>query len=80
MEKLTHQNSFENGLWEDAYCRPFILTPGHTLQKPSKESGIFQSLGIVSFFFSYKAESKGRAMARCPLNTLLNILKNWSEI
>ena len=24
--------------------------PGHKAQKPSKESGIFQSLGTVSFF------------------------------
>ena len=42
--------------------------PGHKLQKPSKESGIFQSLGTISFVLFYlKAESKGGGMALYPL-------------
>ena len=28
---------------------PLILAPGHKLQKPSKESGLFQSLGTINF-------------------------------
>ena len=43
------KNIFENGLWGDAYRYPSIypcgFVPGHKLQKPSKESGIFRSLG-----------------------------------
>ena len=36
-------------------------TPGHKLQKPSKESGIFQSLGTISFVFSFtKKQSQKR--------------------
>ena len=39
----------ENGWWEDAYplSTPYGFDPGHKLQKPSKESGIFQSLGTI---------------------------------
>ena len=39
------KNIFENGWWEDMLCLPLILppgsAPGHKLQKPSKEFGIF---------------------------------------
>ena len=40
------KNIFENGWWEDAYpsSYPSGFAPGHKLQKPPKESGIFQSL------------------------------------
>ena len=34
-------------------CIPFILSPGHKPQKPSKESGIVQSLGTISFVLFY---------------------------
>ena len=37
------RNIFENGWWEDAYplFYPSGFAPGHKLQKPPKESGIF---------------------------------------
>ena len=37
------KNSFENSWWEDAYplSYPSGYAPGHKLQKPPKESGIF---------------------------------------
>ena len=37
------KNIFENGWWEDAYpsSYPSGFAPGHKLQKPPKESGIF---------------------------------------
>ena len=44
-------NIFENGWWEDAY--PSSYPSGHKLQKTSKESGMFQSLGTISFAFFY---------------------------
>ena len=49
------KNVFENGCWEDAYpsSYPPESAPGHKLQKPSKESGIFQSLGTINFVLSY---------------------------
>ena len=52
-------------------CIPLILPswirPGHKLQKPSKESGVFQLLGTINFVLVYfKAESKPRAMAQWP--------------
>ena len=53
---------FENGWWEDAcsLSYPPGFAPGHKLQKPSKESGTFQSLGTISLVRFYKkAESKG---------------------
>ena len=56
---------------------PFACTPGHKLQKPPKGSGIFQSLGTISFVLFYeKAESKGgggHGTMDPPLNTLVNI-------
>ena len=37
------KNIFENGWWEDAYPSSFPsgFAPGHKLQKPPKESGVF---------------------------------------
>ena len=54
---------------------PFACTPGHKLQKSSKESGIFQSLGTISFVLFYEnTESKGgHGTMDLPLNALLNI-------
>ena len=48
--------------------------PGHKLQKPSKESGIFQSLGTINFvLFSKKRSQKGGAWPNAPylLNSLV---------
>ena len=52
------KNTFENGWWEDAYTSsyPSGFAPGHKLQKPSKESGIFQSLGTISIVPSTKRQ------------------------
>ena len=53
---------FKNGWWEDAYpsSYPPGPAPGHKLQKLSKESGIFQSLGTISFvIFTKKQSQKG---------------------
>ena len=51
------KNIFENGWWEDAYSSscsyPSGSVPGHKLEKPSKESAIFQSLGIISIVLVY---------------------------
>ena len=47
------RNIFENGGWEDAH--PSSYPSGHKLRKPSKESGIFQSLGTISFVLFYKS-------------------------
>ena len=45
------KNIFENGWWEDTYSSsyPPESAPGHKLQKPLKESGIFQSLETINF-------------------------------
>ena len=74
-QSLYIKSIFENGWCEDA-CSSFyppVFAPGHKLQKPSKEPGIFQSLGTISFvLFTEKQSQKGEAMAECPpLNTLL---------
>ena len=49
------KNIFKNGWWEDAYPSfyPLGSVPGHKLRKPSKESSIFQSLGIINFVRFY---------------------------
>ena len=49
------KNIVENGWWEDAYppSYPHGSAPGHKVQKPSKESSIFQSLGTISFVLFY---------------------------
>ena len=52
------------------------LATGHKLQKPSKESGMFQSLGTISFvLFLLKGRvKKGEGWHNGPpLNTLLVI-------
>ena len=45
------KNIVENNWWEDAYPSSYHsrFAPGYKLQKPSIESGIFQSLGTISF-------------------------------
>ena len=51
-EKIVYiKHIFKNGKWGDAYpsSYPPEFAPGHKLQKPSKEFGIFQSLGTISF-------------------------------
>ena len=56
---------------------PSGFAPGHKLQKPSKESGIFQSLGTITFvLFLLKGRvKKGGGHGTMPptLNTLLVI-------
>ena len=55
------KNIFENGWWENAYpsSYPPGSAPGHKLQKPSNESGIFQYLRTINFVLIYqKAKSK----------------------
>ena len=49
------KNIFENDWWEDAYplSYPSGFAPGHKLQKPPKESGIFWSLGTISIVLFY---------------------------
>ena len=49
--RLYIKNIFENGWWENAYSSTYPLgsAPGHKLQKLSKKSGTFQSLGTISF-------------------------------
>ena len=37
---------------------PSSYPPGYKLQKPSKESGIFQSLGTINFVFLLKGRVK----------------------
>ena len=54
---------------------PHPIAPGHKLQKPSKESGLFQSLGTINFFFFTKRRSQKRWGVRhnVPLNTPLSL-------
>ena len=57
---------FENGWWEDAYSSsyPSEFAPGHKLQRPSKESGIFQTLApLVLFLFAKRQSQKGGGRA-----------------
>ena len=61
MEKLHTSKTFlENGWWEFAYSSSYPpgSAPGHTLQKPSKEFGIFQSLGTINFVRFTKMQSQ----------------------
>ena len=37
---------------------PSVSAPGHKLQKPSKESGIFQSLGTTNFVLFTKRQNQ----------------------
>ena len=70
------KNIFENGWWEDACPSSYLsgFAPNHKLQKPSKESGIFQSLGTISIIlFTKKLSQKGGGHGTMAplLNTLL---------
>ena len=78
MKNCIHQKLFSK--WLVGGCIPLILTlgfaTGHKLQKPSKESGMFQSLGTISFvLFLLKGRvKKGEGWYNGPpLNTLLVI-------
>ena len=68
MEKLyVYKNIFQNGWWEEAYpsSYPPGSAPGRKLQKPSKEYGIFQSLGTISFVnFLLKDRVKRKGLKR----------------
>ena len=48
-------NIVENGWLVAVYLSSYLLVsaPGHKLQKSSKESGIFQSLGTINFVLFY---------------------------
>ena len=51
MEKLYTSKTFSKmagGRMHTTHPTPPESAPGHTLQKPSKESGTFQSLGTIS--------------------------------
>ena len=66
---IIHQKHFRKCLVGG--CIPLILNPvpGHNLRKPSKECGVFQSLGTINFvlFFIKKQSQKGGGgMAQCP--------------
>ena len=62
------KNIFENGWWEDAYpsSYPSGFAPGHKLQKPPKESGIFQSLGTINVVLFTKRQGQKGGMAQWP--------------
>ena len=70
------KNIFESGWWEDA------CPPGYKLQKLSKESGIFQSLGTINFVFLLKGRVKMRdhLTMHPEYASGYNLFKNWSEI
>ena len=74
------KNIFENGWWEDAY--PLSYPPGYKLQKLSKESGIFQSLGTINFVFLLKGRVKmrGHLTMHPKYASGYSLFKNWSEI
>ena len=61
--------------WMHALILPPRFAPGHKLQKPSKKSGIFQSLSTISFaLFLLEGRVTGGGTRRnaSPLNTLLS--------
>ena len=69
MEKLYASKVFLKmaGGKNDAYYSsyPPESAPGHKLQKPSKESGIVQSLGTTDLvLFTKKQSQKGKGMAQ----------------
>ena len=75
MEKLQTSKIFSKttgGRRHTPHLTPLRSAPGHKLQKPSKESGIFQSHGTINFVnFSLKDKVKrrgrgGRRMAQRP--------------
>ena len=51
MEKLYTSKTFLKMAGERMHT--LILPPGHKLQKPLKESGIYQSLGTIGFVLFY---------------------------
>ena len=66
---------------------PHPIAPGHKLQNPSKESGIFQSLGtiyFVNFLLKDKVKRRGRGGGEgwhnAPLNTLLTVLHLFCDM
>ena len=79
MEKLCTSQTFLKIVyikwWEGTYSSSYPpgSVPGHQLQKPSKESDIFQLLNIFNFVIFYqKADSKGGGgIVLCSLNTFL---------
>ena len=65
---------------------PLILpprsTPGYKLQKPSKESGIFQLLGTFYFLLKDKVKRRGPGgeWLNAPFNTLLTALHLFRDM
>ena len=57
MKKLYASKTFLKMAGGRMHRLPLILlpgsAPGHKLQKPSKESGKYQSLGTINFILSY---------------------------
>ena len=46
---------------------PYLSASGHKVQKPSKESGIFQSLGTINFVpFTKRQSQKGGGHGPMP--------------
>ena len=83
MEKLYTSTTFlkmaGGKMHSNAYPSSYspVSAHGHKLRKPSKKSGIFQSLGTISFVpFYEKVESKGGPWHNAPLNTLLLAANN----
>ena len=69
MEKLYTSKivlKMASGRMHTPHPTPLGSAPGHKLQKPSKESGMFQSLGTISFvLFLLKGRvKKGGSMAQ----------------
>ena len=51
------------------YPTPPVSAAGHKLQKPSKASGIFQSLGTINFVLFTKRQSQMGGMAQSHTDT-----------
>ena len=84
---IVHQKHFPNRWWEEAYpaSYPPRSATGYKLQKPSKESGIFQSLGtfnFVNFLLKDKVKRRepGGGWHNAPLNTLLTALHLFHDM
>ena len=62
MHKLHTSKTFLKMVGGKMYSLPLILPPGsvsdHKQQKPSKESGLFQSLSTINFVFLLKDRVK----------------------
>ena len=79
MEKLYTSKTFSK--WLVGECMPLILAPGHKLQKQSKESGLFQSLGTINFFFLLKGGVKrGGGKAQCPSTPKYALVSTFRQI